>query len=285
MTLTVNSDCTQITATPVAPYVTNLTNGVSSVACSYLELQVNCCTPVQLCLRTLYVFDYSVTGCGTEVVDTVTYNYFDVTYTGIDVAGVKEIEYNDFINMTTVIEVSPSDLVVRYHYASKTPLNITLKIRTCDDVCLEYEVQGIIEITDYGVPCGVVIDSGPTSVYPALPTGVVVSGSDLLISPTAFSSSATTFGDGIYSISMVQNNIPDTDSTFVDCTVECNVTDYIASNLCSNLYSLYKALIYADSCSTITVEQKCALWEYIGRELDYFEGSPCDSGAANCGCN
>ena len=284
MILTINADCNVITATPETAYLTNIQNGVSTACCTYLDLGINCCATSQLCLRNLYTLDYSVTGCGTEVVNAVTYNYFDVTYTGIDISCVAEIEYNSFITSSTVIETSPTDLVVRYHYASKVPLDITLIIRTYTDLCLEYSVQGIIEITDYLIPCGTVIDSGPTPVYPALTAGVTISGTDFLITAEAYGQTSSTFADGVYYVGLVQDNVPESDSIFADCDVQCKVIDYVSKDPCSNLYAVYQSLIYAGACTTISYTQMCSIWTYIGLKLGYFKSSPCAE-VSDCGCN
>lgn len=285
MTIAVNADCTQITLTPADPsYITNIQTGVSSTCCTYLEIGTNCCDTTNLCLRSNYSLDYSVSQCGTEVINSVTYNYFDITLTGIDVACVQELEYTSFINSVNTVETNPSDLTVRLYYTTQTSLAFEILIKTCTDSCLEYKVEGLLTISDIGDPCNNYSDSGPAVTIPTLPTGVSISGTDLIIIPSAFGYSTTAFPAGVYTFSLVQNNVPDGDSVFVNCDVLCKVTDYIADDLCSNLYALYNALVYADSCDTITYEQKCSLWEYIGKELDYFETSPCGE-TSDCGCN
>jgi hypothetical protein len=285
MILSINDDCTQLTITPETDYLTNIQSGDSSACCTYLEITPNCCTPFQLCLRSNYFLDYSVSGCGTEVVDTITYDYFDITITGIDSSCVQELEYTSFINANNTLEVNPTDLTIRLYYSGITLLPFEIFIRTCDPTCLEYQIDGSITIIDPADPCFNFADSGPTITIPDLPTGVTIVGSDILVTPEAVDQNTTSFQAGIYCVSLVQDNIPESNSIFIDCGVECKVVDEVIEDPCSNLYGLFKALQFSDTCSTLTCQQKCDLWYYIGSELDYFDNNPCEEGTSDCGCN
>jgi len=281
MILAINNDCTQLTVTPETAYLTNIQSGLSSACCTYLEITPNCCTPIKLCLRSLYTLDYSVTGCGTAD----GYDYFDLTFSGIDLSCITEVEYTDFTTSSTITETPPTDLVFRLSFTrGTTSLPFTFLFRTCDDSCLEYQVDGIITISNTSDHCNNFSDSGPSTTRPDLPTGVTVSGSDFLVDPEAIGQSGT-FSDGVYCVSLVQNNIPESDSIFVDCNVECKVVNKVVEDPCSNIYALYKALQFADNCGTLTCQQKCDLWYYIGSELDYFDNNPCEEDTSDCGCN
>jgi hypothetical protein len=284
MILTINNTCTEFTATTETDYLDNLLSGDPSACCTYLELSVNCCTPNTLCLRSLYNLDGSVTECGTETVNSVLYNFIDFTYTGIDVDCVQEVEITDVLTGGTTIYTSPDDLTFRIYFTKPDPIEMVCKIKTCDSLCLTYEVANSITFSNPLDICGSINDTGSSVTYPALPSEITIVGDVITLTPAAFGLTGNTFTDGVYNVVLSQNNIPESESTFVDCSVECAVVDFIADNLCSNLFSLYKALKYADECDTITYEQKCGLWEYIGRKLDYFETSPC--GVTNdCGCS
>ena len=279
MILAINTDCNIITATPETSYLTNLQSGNPTTCCTYLELGVNCCTTEKLCLRSLYVLDYSLTSCGISGA----YNYFDITYTGIDISCVKEIEYTDLLTGLPVIETNPTDLVVRFQYSAAGTLAVDLKVRTCDDLCLEYLVEGDITIPNYLDPC-THNDTGPTTTRPALPAGVTIVGTDLLITPEAFGQTGTEFGDGVYYVALVQDNVPESDAIFIDCDVQCRVIDYISKDPCSNIYAIYQGLLFAGLCTTISYTQMCSMWNYLGQKLSYFNTSPCETGS-DCGCN
>ena len=281
MILSMNADCTQLTVTPETSYLTNIQSGLSSACCTYLEITPNCCTPVQLCLRSLYTLDYTVTGCGTDG----GYDYFDLTFTGVDLSCLTSVEYTDFTTSSTIVETPPTDLVFRLSFTrGLTTLPFTFLFRTCEDSCLEYQVDGLITISNTTDHCNNYADSGPTTTYPTLPSGVSINGSDFLIDPEAIGQT-NTFSDGVYCVSLVQNNIPESNSIFVDCNVECKVVDAVIKDPCSNIYALYKALQFADTCGTLTCQQKCDLWYYIGSELDYFDNNPCEEDTSDCGCN
>jgi hypothetical protein len=289
MTISVNADCSQITLTPAdTSWITNITSGDADTCCTYLQIGTNCCDTTDLCIRTDLTgqLDYSITGCGSETIDSVSYNYYELTITGINLSCVQQLEYTDGSSATgTRIENNPTDLVVRIYYTGITTINFSVYLRTCTTNCIEYQIDGTIIITSLVDRCapGNYSDSGPNVTIPDLPDGVTISGTDLLIDPDAFGM-VDNFNAGIFWFSLVQNNIPDSNSVFVNCDVLCKVTDYIADDLCSNLYALYNALVYADSCETVTYEQKCSLWEFIGKELNYFETSPCGA-TSDCGCN
>jgi hypothetical protein len=286
MILSINDDCTQLTITPETDYLTNIENGVSTACCTYLEITPNCCTPIPLCLRSNYVFDYSVVGCGTELVDAVSYDYFDIFFSGIDVSCVTQAEYTSFITVENTVETNPTDLTFRLYFSrGTTTLPFTFLLRTCEDFCLEYQIDGLITITDVNDHCNNFSDSGPTVTIPELPTGVTIDGANILVDTGAVGQAGTQFQSGVYCVSLVQNNIPESNSIFIDCGVECKVVDKVVEDPCSNLYALFKALQFADTCATLTCQQKCDLWYYIGSELDYFDNNPCEEDTSDCGCN
>lgn len=286
MTLTVNDDCSQITLIPDTAYITNIESGLSTACCTYIAYNVNCCGETNLCLRSNYTIDYGISGCGTELVDGVSYDYFDLTFTGIDVSCLETVIYTDFKTGSTQTETNPTDLTFRLHFtrgALLLPFSFTFQ--TCDTDCLQYITTGSISISNINDHCNNNSDTGPTTTIPGLPTGVTINAGNVLITPDAFGQTGSTFNPGVYCLSLVQNGIPESDSIFIDCGVECLLVDKLAEDQCSNLYALFKALKFADECSTVTCEQMCALWEYIGKELNYFENNPCDDETSDCGCN
>lgn len=142
------------------------------------------------------------------------------------------------------------------------------------------------------------IDSTTTTVtintYPDLPTGPVVDfvGNDIEfdVADWGLTTDDNVFLDGIYQYNLTQvetgANIIETVNKFFNIKLQCLVTAYLANNPTDALIGvLFAALELSDTCS-LSVSQKCSLYEKVIRELVLANQVKLNSPlGCNCGCS
>jgi len=271
--ITVQEDCEYITLTADPEEIfSDIQDSPTSACCYQLTLGLNCCGNTVLPIRSLYTFGYSITDCGTELIEDILKSYVDITFTGVNASCVSNITYTQQESpFRTLSFDSPTDMTFRSYIAGPGVKNYDVVITT---TCgLEY----LLEFTITVVTICSTTQSALTVTYPELPAGVEITGVGLnmILYPEAFGLTGDTLPAGIYFISISDNNVSLSDSVFIDCGVLCKVIDYISRHCTSNLYIVFEALQMSQDCETITYAQKCSMWNYLGRRLGYFTTTPC----------
>lgn len=289
-----NEDCNEIRLSlPDYPasiggdnIIFNLDNPTDQ-CCTRLEIQQNCCenTTTTYYLRHLYNLGVTIADCGQELVADLLLNYIDFTVTGIDSSCTYSVEYTNFspVGGDTLIASSTPTFRVYFGIPQST-YNFNFDIRTCSENLL-YNMTFTLNIPDPGNFCDNPSISNINVTYPDLPTGLTIDtlNNELVIVPELLNQS-NTFLDGVYFFSLIEDSQIETESQFFDCNVKCKVVDEVSENLCSDIFLMYEALVYSNECPTISYQQQCDLWKYIGKQLKYFENDPCTE-PSDCGCN
>lgn len=100
----------------------------------------------------------------------------------------------------------------------------------------------------------------------------------------------TTFTDGVYSI-VVRKVITSSGSSsedvgckFIDITTGCDVMDYTADNLDSDLIAFYTALSTIGICAQCICANACVIYDYIANKLSLNTTST-NATNSDCGCS
>lgn len=70
----------------------------------------------------------------------------------------------------------------------------------------------------------------------------------------------------------------ETGCKIVACDLECQVRDFQAANLDSNIWMWYNALTIGESCDQCSCEESCSIWDHIQEMLN-------NTVTNDCGCN
>ena len=257
--ITVQEDCEYITLTADPEEIFSDIQDTPAGACCYeLTLGINCCEPkLVLPIRGLYNFGYSITDCGTELVEDVNKSYIDLTFTGIEAECVTNVTYTRQESPLSIPLTfdDPDDMTFRSYIAGPGVKNYEVSITT---TC------GLVYVLEFTITVVTICDtteSALTVTYPELPEGVEITGVGLnmILYPAAFGLTGDVLPAGIYFISIAEDNVSLSDSVFVDCGVLCKIIEYISRHCTSNLYMVYEALQMSFDCETLTYAQKCSM--------------------------
>lgn len=293
LNITLNEDCNQFSVTNTnINAIEHIDFPLVDTCCVKLKLGVNCCETLNVPIRSLYLLEANLINCGSRQVDSLFEDFIQFSISGVDVGCVKTLKYNrlDISNSSyTFTGDIPSDgnSILIDAVLSREPFPETLIVEITTTCGLTYTVT--IEITgNYSDPSNFCSTVGFTYTiqYPDMPSGVSVSADSLTLylTPNAFGIDLDTFYDGVYYIETCENSESESNSYFVNCQTTCAAIDYVSENECTNLFSMIESLNFSNDCDTITYAQKCAIWNYVGRKLNYFSVTPCEV-PSNCGCN
>jgi hypothetical protein len=272
-----NLDCEYIrVTTDPETYPQLINDNPSDICCWTLTLGVNCCEPkLSIPIRGLYDFAYSIVNCGFELVNDVNTPFVDIQITGIDAECVSQVTMTNQAGsgVLTFVGNDLNSMTFRsYVTGPSTTRNYEIVITTTCD--LDYSLQFIVifngDICTY-TTSALFVEA------PELPAGVTMpTASEILLSPEAFGFDTETFPAGVYFVGVDPTpGAPLTNSIFMDCEVICKVIDYVSKYPTSNTYMIYDALRMSNDCLTSTYNQKCTIWNYLGKRLGYFISTPC----------
>jgi hypothetical protein len=291
MILTSAQDCTLITVESEQNIIGNIVTADGTFCCQALEIGSKCCsTNTILPIRSLYSFNAQIAGCGQEVVDNITYEYFDITIRGLDVSCVTSVT-TQAINSDLETYTDLSDLTFRYRF-NESPINatfnLTYDITTCNGLVYTFEVQLIFTPGDL---CNTLTVDFQNTIYPDLPNGVTINNlNQIELSPEVVGMTDV-FQDGVYFIGLTETDTAtnsinnESETIFLDCFTTCKVVEYLTHNPHSNVGIYLDALKYSNDCDTVTYEKLCNLWTILGKTLGYFKVIPCEEELNNnCNC-
>lgn len=64
---------------------------------------------------------------------------------------------------------------------------------------------------------------------------------------------------------------------FVDCAIKCELVEYLAKNLDSNIYSYYQVLTHLNTCTECPCTHACTIFDFMDALLD-------EEITEDCGC-
>ena len=94
---------------------------------------------------------------------------------------------------------------------------------------------------------------------------------DMIITPTLLGQTGTAIADGIYRLELVSDGddiITEKYCLFIDNELKCNIVEYLATNLTSNIYHLYMVLANAETCVDCNCSNLCTIYDEIVRLID-----------------
>ena len=94
---------------------------------------------------------------------------------------------------------------------------------------------------------------------------------DMLIDAALLGQSGTAIADGIYRLELVSTGddiITEKYCLFIDNELKCNIVEYLADNLTSNIYHLYMVLANAETCVDCNCSNLCTIYDEIIRLID-----------------
>jgi len=88
------------------------------------------------------------------------------------------------------------------------------------------------------------------------------------------------FAQGVYKFRLVKtlddgSTFTEIACSFLGCGLECDVLNYISSNLTSNLYYLFQLLNYTETCDACQCEEALAIYNHLLETLEAFDGCKC----------
>lgn len=223
--------------------------------------------------------------------NTVEYNDVNLL-TAVPSESLSQNVYDDPVLIVDFTNTNTSGTLVLDSYflgtfvTANPTFTITVEITLCNDLVYKIEQPLTATIPNNLTGSNFTYDP-PVVTYPEMPQGITLDSinNKLLLDPVVFGQDSNVLHSGIYYVALKQNGIADSDSIFVDCDVHCKVVDYISKNRDSNLFMMYEALKYADTCETLTYEQKCDIWRVLAKPLNYFIYDLCVDSPNDCGCN
>lgn len=82
-----------------------------------------------------------------------------------------------------------------------------------------------------------------------------------------YNQSGDKLSDGIYGVEIIDKNteriIKDYSCAALLCGTRCNIMEYVASNLTSHVYALYKVLDFVDVCTDCNCDDACVIFDEL----------------------
>ena len=97
-------------------------------------------------------------------------------------------------------------------------------------------------------------------------------GGAMVITIALLEQTGAAIADGIYRLELVSDDgediITEKYCLFIDNELKCNIVEYLATNLTSNIYHLYMVLSNAETCVDCNCSNLCTIYDEIVRLID-----------------
>ena len=268
-----------------------LTKDFSAVKSYQIKFSSNCCPDTNLILPVRYILSLDlplILNCfvGSGIVS------FDINLNGIDksIIDPTTVSYSiDGVNYTTTLLTSNNTPTVNVSVPipGVFPTTYTIYVKFKNVHGFEYITSEDFEWSNALDLCDIGEADNHVTIYPTLPTNVVINGSGQLDLDLLFGFTTGAVTNGVYQVIICEESITATTCVqnfyFIDCGLKCSVIAKLAACKDSDILFFYDALTYSNECQdAITYSETCSLFELFTNKLN----SPdCNNPWDDCNCN
>jgi hypothetical protein len=268
-----------------------LTKDFSAIKSYQLKFSSNCCPNTELILPVRYQLSLDL-GSPLNCLIGSTNVSFDIALNGIikNLIDPTSISYSidgiTYVNSTLTTSATPT-VNVSVPIPGSVPVTYTIYVKFKNLDGFEYLTSDDFTWSNALDFCDISEADNHITVYPTLPTNVVINGSGQLDFDLLLGLTTGTVLSGVYQVIICEETLTSLSCIqnfyFIDCGLKCSVISKLAACKDSDILFFYDALTYSNDCQdSISYTETCAMYELMTRKLNDVN---CNSPWDDCNCN